>query len=106
MLFVWDVHINAKQSQKILQALREFVASFPAEKNIVFLGDYMYMFSYDRQALADLFDFFLLLGARSWGRVCFLCISIFCRNIATGKQTHSQNDTGHHIIFPRRRIHK
>lgn len=61
MLFVWDVHINAKQSQKILQQLHEFVASFPTEKNIVFLGDYMYMFSYDRQALADLFDFFLSL---------------------------------------------
>lgn len=61
MLFVWDVHINAKQSAKILQELRQFVDGFPAEKNIVFLGDYMYMFSYDRQALADLFDFFLLL---------------------------------------------
>ena len=55
------MHINAKQSAKILQELREFVDSFPAEKNIVFLGDYMYMFSYDRQALADLFDFFLSL---------------------------------------------
>ncbi len=61
MLFVWDVHINAKQSAKILQELRQFVDGFPAEKNIVFLGDYMYMFSYDRQALADLFDFFLSL---------------------------------------------
>lgn len=61
MLFVGDIHINAKQSTAILRELQSFVEAFPEEKNIVFLGDYMYMFSYDRQALADLFDFFLSL---------------------------------------------
>lgn len=61
MLFIWDIHINARQGDKVLKELQEFVAAFPDEKNIIFLGDYMYMFSYDRQALADLFDFFLKL---------------------------------------------
>ncbi len=59
MLLIWDIHINARHSQEILAQLRQYTEKFSDEKNLIFLGDYMYMFSYDRQALSELFDFFL-----------------------------------------------
>jgi DNA repair exonuclease SbcCD nuclease subunit len=59
MLLIWDIHANARHIKAILENLQSFTKKFPDEKNIVFLWDYMYMFSYDRQALGELFDLFL-----------------------------------------------
>ncbi len=59
MLLIWDIHANAKHIQAILTNIREFVKAHDDEKNVIFLGDYMYMFSYDRSALSELFDIFL-----------------------------------------------
>lgn len=61
MLFIGDIHITTKYTDQIIDSIHAFVDTFPAEKNIVFLGDYMYMFSYDRKALSRLFDLFLSL---------------------------------------------
>jgi hypothetical protein len=35
------------------------VDTYPDEQNIIFLGDYVYHFSYDRNALMSLYHFFL-----------------------------------------------
>jgi metallophosphoesterase superfamily enzyme len=35
------------------------VDGYPDEQNIIFLGDYVYHFSYDRNALMALYHFFL-----------------------------------------------
>lgn len=61
MLLIGDIHITTKHCDAILDSINEYVASFPGEKNVIFMGDYMYMFSYDRRALGRLFDLFLRL---------------------------------------------
>ncbi|MDR3169164.1 MAG: metallophosphoesterase [Candidatus Peribacteria bacterium] len=59
MLIIGDIHITSKYKEKILTNLRTFVASQPTEKHLIFLGDFVYHFSYDRGALLALYDFFL-----------------------------------------------
>ena len=59
MLLVWDIHLSAKIKDKVLNQIRLFIESRPEEKNIVFLWDYVYHFSYDRKALLELFQLFL-----------------------------------------------
>ncbi len=59
MLLIGDIHITTKYTDQIIDSLRRYVGQFPHEKHIIFMGDYMYMFSYDRRALARLFDLFL-----------------------------------------------
>ena len=71
MLLIWDIHANARHINAILDNMKSFVAKFSDEKNIIFLWDYMYMFSYDRQALGELFDFFLELR-EGWKNVYIL----------------------------------
>jgi calcineurin-like phosphoesterase len=43
----------------LLEQIKAFVASQPEEKNLIFLGDFVYHFSYDRGALLALFELFL-----------------------------------------------
>lgn len=71
MLLIWDIHANARHTNAILDSMKKYIEQFSDEKNVVFLGDYMYMFSYDRQALGDLFDFFLELWNK-WKHVYVL----------------------------------
>lgn len=59
MLLIWDIHITSKHKDKIIQELRSFIEDNNSEKNIIFLGDYVYHFSYDRVALLALFHFFV-----------------------------------------------
>jgi len=59
MLLIWDLHITSRYKDKILAELQSFVEAYPDEKNIIFLGDYVYHFSYDRNALMSLYHFFL-----------------------------------------------
>lgn len=56
MLLIWDVHINARFKEQVLNNIKTFVAKFPEEKNIIFLGDYVYHFTYDRKSLLEFFD--------------------------------------------------
>jgi UDP-2,3-diacylglucosamine pyrophosphatase LpxH len=60
MLLIGDIHINTVHKEKILTSLRNFIASQPEEKNLIFLGDFVYHFSYDRNALLALYDLFFL----------------------------------------------
>lgn len=59
MLIIGDIHITSKYKEKILTGLRNFIAGQPAEQHLIFLGDFVYHFSYDRGALLALYDFFL-----------------------------------------------
>lgn len=59
MLLIWDIHITSKIKTELLEQIRAFVVSQPEEKNLIFLGDFVYHFSYDRGALLALFELFL-----------------------------------------------
>lgn len=61
MLLIWDIHISSRYQDRIIDTLNNFVADYLNEKNIIFLGDYVYHFAYDRSALLALYDFFVKL---------------------------------------------
>lgn len=44
----------------MIDQLEHFVQQYPLEQDIIFVGDYVYHFSYDRKALLRLMDFFLV----------------------------------------------
>jgi len=59
MLLIWDIHIHPRYCDTTIDMLRSYSALYPAEKNIIFMGDYVYHFSYHRVSLLALLDFFL-----------------------------------------------
>lgn len=59
MLLIWDIHITSKHKERIIQELRAYINAHPSENTIIFLGDYVYHFSYDRTALLSLYHFFV-----------------------------------------------
>lgn len=59
MLLIGDIHINARYQDKIIEQLKTYVHRHSGEKNIIFSGDYVYHFSYDRNALLALYHFLL-----------------------------------------------
>ena len=59
MLWIGDVHITSKWKDDILGELKSFIDSHPDEQSVIFFGDYVYHFSYDRKALLALFSFFV-----------------------------------------------
>ncbi len=71
MLLIWDIHINSRFKNKIIDNIRNFVDRNNDQKNIVFLWDYVYHFSYDRNALLWLFEYFLELYNR-WKNIYIL----------------------------------
>jgi hypothetical protein len=58
MLFVGDIHITQRWSNRIVDQLRVQIQQ-SGEEHIVFVGDYVYHFSYDRKALLQLFGLFV-----------------------------------------------
>lgn len=71
MLLIWDIHIHPRYSDSIIQMLRDFVQNNNHEQNIIFVGDYVYHFSYHRPSLLALLDFFLEL-TEQWKSVYIL----------------------------------
>ena len=59
MLLIPDIHINARMKDRVLAEVRTFIDAHPEEKSVVFLGDYVYHFAYDRVSLLALFRFFV-----------------------------------------------
>ncbi len=59
MLFIGDIHITSRFQESILAHLKAHIQEHTEEKNIIFCGDYVYHFSYDRNALLSLYQFFL-----------------------------------------------
>jgi Calcineurin-like phosphoesterase len=68
MLFFGDIHITSKHASHIIKHIIDTVSAMPHEKNIIFLGDYVYHFTYDRKALLQLFSCFIDL-AKQWKNV-------------------------------------
>lgn len=60
MILIPDIHINAKQGDKILRCLEEIFDRHD-DKEVLFLWDYVFMFSYDRSFLFLLFQLFVKL---------------------------------------------
>lgn len=64
MLFIGDIHIHPRYGTMTLDTIREYIAQFPDEKTIIFLGDYVYHFSYHRASLLSLLDLFIDLAGQ------------------------------------------
>ena len=60
MILIPDIHISAKQGDKILRVLENIFETHD-DQEVLFLGDYVYMFSYDRAYLLRLFELFVKL---------------------------------------------
>lgn len=71
MLIIWDIHLQAKHWERLIYELENYIARHDDEKNIVFVWDYVYHFSYHRKSLLRLFTFFLSL-AKDWKNVYVL----------------------------------
>ena len=59
MLLIGDVHINSTYWEDIIKQISDFIKSNNDEKNIIFLWDFVYHFSYDRKSLLAVFDLFV-----------------------------------------------
>ncbi|MFZ2150865.1 MAG: metallophosphoesterase [Candidatus Absconditicoccaceae bacterium] len=59
MLLIGDIHITQRFKDKIISGIQNFIDQNPDEKNIIFLGDYVYHFSYDRNSILELYNLFL-----------------------------------------------
>lgn len=59
MLLIPDVHINSKYCDAIIDNIKKYISENNDEENIVFLWDYVYHFSYDRDAILKLYNLFL-----------------------------------------------
>lgn len=71
MLLIWDIHITQRAKDKIIGWIKNFVEQNPDEKNIIFLWDYVYHFSYDRTSILELYNLFLELF-ENWKNVYIL----------------------------------
>ena len=69
MLRIGDIHITSGYKDRIIDELRRVVAD-AGEESVVFLGDYVYHFSYDRRALLAFVD--LLMELQCEGRVVYV----------------------------------
>ena len=61
MLFIGDIHITSRIADRVIQEIGTYIQSHPDEKSIIFLGDYVYHFSYDRAAMFRLYELFVSL---------------------------------------------
>ncbi len=62
MLFIGDIHIHPRLGEWLLASVREYIKQHDDDQHIVFLGDFVYHFSYHRPSLLALFDLFLELA--------------------------------------------
>lgn len=61
MLIIGDIHIHPRYGTLTLDTLRDFIQQHPSD-HVVFLGDYVYHFSYHRASLFALLELFLELA--------------------------------------------
>ena len=64
MLLIGDIHIHPRYCNTTIDMLRWYINTYPDEKNIIFVWDYVYHFSYHRVSLLALLDLFLELVQR------------------------------------------
>jgi len=71
MLLFGDLHINSRICDRVIEMMKNWISQNPDEKNLIFLWDYVYHFSYDREALLKLYSFFLELY-QEWKNIYIL----------------------------------
>lgn len=71
MLLFGDLHINSRICDRVIETMNSWINQNPDEKNLLFLWDYVYHFSYDREALLKLYTLFLDLY-KEWKNVYIL----------------------------------
>lgn len=71
MLLFGDLHINSRICDRVIETMKDWISQNPNEQNLIFLWDYVYHFSYDREALLKLYSFFLELY-QEWKNVYIL----------------------------------
>jgi len=71
MLLFGDLHINSRVVDRVVDCMKDWILQNSGEKNLIFLWDYVYHFSYDREALLKLYSFFLELY-QGWKNVYIL----------------------------------
>lgn len=71
MLLFGDLHINSRICDRVIETMNSWINQNPDEKNLIFLWDYVYHFSYDREALLKLYTLFLDLY-KEWKNVYIL----------------------------------
>ncbi len=71
MLLFGDLHINSRIVDRVIETMKNWISQNLDEKNLIFLWDYVYHFSYDREALLKLYSFLLELY-QSWKNVYIL----------------------------------
>ena len=59
MLLFGDLHINSRICDRVIETMKDWISQNPDEQNLIFLWDYVYHFSYDREALLKLYTLFL-----------------------------------------------
>ena len=59
MLLFGDLHINSRIWDRVIEVMKGWIFQNSDEKNLIFLWDYVYHFSYDREALLKLYTLFL-----------------------------------------------
>ena len=59
MLLFGDLHINSRICDRVIETMNSWINQNQDEKNLIFLWDYVYHFSYDREALLKLYTLFL-----------------------------------------------
>lgn len=55
MIFIWDIHATSQVVDKILEKIENFVKT-KSDKHIVYMGDFVYHFNYDRKSILKIFD--------------------------------------------------
>ena len=71
MLLFGDLHINSRIVDRVVDCMKDWISQNSDEQNLIFLWDYVYHFSYDREALLKLYSFFLELY-QGWKNVYIL----------------------------------
>ena len=59
MLIIPDIHIHHRHASQIIESILDFVKLYPDEQDVILLGDYVYMFSYDSRAIQMLYQMIL-----------------------------------------------
>lgn len=71
MLLIWDIHATRKRVDACIDSIQLLVERYPDDDTIVFVGDYVYHFSYDMVALHALFTYWVML-VKQWKNLIIL----------------------------------
>jgi hypothetical protein len=71
MLLIWDIHATRKRVDACIDSIQLLVERYPDDDTLVFVGDYVYHFSYDMVALHALFTYWVEL-VKKWKKLIIL----------------------------------